>query len=118
MAETCKAIISAMMFLFIGCSDHREVEYTKGFPFWKYLWNDGELVATYYNSDGWKYLKYVGIDTLISPTGEKFSGRELTCVALHGESKEGIQYTFYDCSKLYVNGKVIEFKAMRRDMYE
>lgn len=74
-------------------------------------------MATYYSADEWKYLKYFEMpDTLVSPSGEMIADNDsrIGIVAYRGKFN-GASITFYDYSKVVIDGNIVEFPAIARE---
>jgi len=100
----------------VGCS--KDVEYTKGFPFWNYNWQQGELMATYKGIGGgyeWKYYRYLSIpDTIINlETNEKYSA------PFHVLQKRWMTDKFggfiVDYSTIKINNDILHFPGIENE---
>jgi len=113
---TALSICLMLLLVAVGCS--KDVEYTKGFPFWKYDWKQGELMATYKGIGGgyeWKYLRYLSIpDTVLNlNTNEKYAAPFQTLERKFITDKfSGI---VYDYSTIKVNDDILYFPGVEKE---
>jgi len=97
-----KYIILLILLLILSCD--KDTKYTKGFPFWKYDWQKGELMAIYKGIGGqceWKYFRYFSVpDTIINlNNGEK-----------HFAPFETLQKRFIFCR---ISGVIFDYSTIK-----
>jgi len=113
------SIILSLLVLFSCSPKFPGTEYTKGYPFWRYDWKHGELMAVYDgvgNGSKWHYEKYYNVpDTLVRlDNGEKHASSDLRCnVMVFGGP--GLKIYVYDHSIYEVNSGLVSFPGIRDD---